>query len=164
MQKVLGLAGWSGSGKTTLLEALLPQLRAAGLRVAVIKHSHHAIEFDTPGKDSYRHRAAGAAQVMLLGEHGLAVYEDLAAPPDLSAQLARLQPADLVLLEGQKWLPVPKIEVYRAALGKPLLQPDDPNIIAVASDTEPTLPVPCLPLNHTHAIADFVLRWLKESK
>jgi molybdopterin-guanine dinucleotide biosynthesis protein B len=164
MQTVLGVAGWSGSGKTTLLEQLLPRWCQAGLQVSVIKHSHHRLDFDTPGKDSYRHRVAGAAQVMLLGEQGLAVYENLATPPDLAAQLARLQPVDLVVLEGQKWLPIPKIEVYRAALGKPLLQPDDPNIMAVASDTALDLPVPCLPLNHTDAIADFVLCWLKENK
>jgi len=163
-QAVLGLAGWSGSGKTTLLEQLLPRWQQAGVQVSVIKHSHHSLAFDTPGKDSYRHRSAGAAQVMLLGEHGLAVYENLATPPDLSAQLARLLPVDLVVLEGQKWLPVPKIEVYRAALGKPLLQPGDPDIMAVASDTVLDLPVPCLPLNHIDAIADFVLGWLKENK
>lgn len=163
-QAVLGLAGWSGSGKTTLLEQLLPRWHQAGVQVSVIKHSHHPLVFDTPGKDSYRHRVAGAAQVMLLGEQGLAVFENLATPPDLQAQLARLLPVDLVVLEGQKWLPVPKIEVYRAALGKPLLQPDDPNIMAVASDVALELPVPCLPLNHIDAIANFVLCWLKESK
>lgn len=159
---VLGLAGWSGSGKTTLLTQLLPTL-AADLRVSVIKHSHHALEFDKPGKDSYRHRAAGAAQVMLLGERGLAVYEDLAAAPDLAAQLARLQPVDLVVLEGQKWLPIPKLEVYRQALGKPLLQPEDPAILAVASDVVlPALAVPQLDLNDIDAIAAFVLRWREQ--
>ena len=132
-QAVLGLAGWSGSGKTTLLEQLLPRWQQAGVQVSVIKHSHHSLAFDTPGKDSYRHRSAGAAQVMLLGEQGLAVYENLATPPDLPAQLARLQPGD-------------------------------PDIMAVASDTVLDLPVPCLPLNHIDAIADFVLGWLKENK
>lgn len=160
---VLGLAGWSGSGKTTLLTQLLPKLAAAGLRVSVIKHSHHVLEFDKPGKDSYRHRAAGAAQVMLVGDSGLAVYEDLATPPDLTAQLARLQPVDLVVLEGQKWLPVPKLEVFRAALGKPLLQPEDPAILAVASDTDlPSLAVPQLDLNDIDAIAAFVQRWREQ--
>ena len=160
---VLGLAGWSGSGKTTLLEQLLPSLAAAGLRVSVVKHSHHAVDFDKPGKDSYRHRAAGAAQVMLLGDRGVAVYEDLAAPLDLSAQLARLQPADLVILEGQKWLAVPKLEVHRPALGKPLLQPDDPDILAVATDAAlPVLAVPQLDLNDIDAIAAFVLRWREQ--
>lgn len=160
---VLGLAGWSGSGKTTLLEQLLPSLAAAGLRVSVVKHSHHAVAFDTPGKDSYRHRAAGAAQVMLLGDRGVAVYEDLAAPLDLSAQLARLQLADLVILEGQKWLAVPKLEVHRPALGKALLQPDDPDILAVATDAAlPALAVPQLDLNDIDAIAAFVLRWREQ--
>jgi len=154
-------------------QQLLPRLAAAGLRVSVVKHSHHAVEFDTPGKDSYRHRAAGAAQVMLLGDRGAAVYEDLAAPLDLAAQLARLQPADLVILEGQKWLPVPKLEVkwlpvpklevHRPALGKSLLQPDDPDILAVASDAAlPALAVPQLDLNDIDAIAAFVLRWREQ--
>jgi molybdopterin-guanine dinucleotide biosynthesis protein B len=160
---LLVLAGWSGSGKTTLLEQLLPCLTATGLRVSVVKHSHHAVDFDTPGKDSYRHRAAGAAQVMLLGERGLAVYENLSAPLDLAAQLARLHPVDLVILEGQKWLAVPKLEVHRSALGKPLLQPDDPDILAVASDaTLPALAVPQLDLNDIDAIAAFVLRWWEQ--
>ncbi|MFC3532428.1 molybdopterin-guanine dinucleotide biosynthesis protein B [Vogesella facilis] len=164
MQKVLGIAGWSGSGKTTLVEALLPRLAARGLRVSVIKHSHHDIEPDTPGKDSWRHRQAGAAEVMLLSPHRVSVVAELAQELSLEQQLARLQPVDLVLLEGQKWLPVPKLEVHRPAVGKPLLCADDARVLAVASDTLLDIALPQLALNDHDAIADFIVRWLEEGK
>ncbi|WP_246210804.1 molybdopterin-guanine dinucleotide biosynthesis protein B [Vogesella oryzae] len=163
MQKVLGIAGWSGSGKTTLIEALLPRLAAHGLRVSVIKHSHHDIEPDAAGKDSWRHRRAGAAEVMLLSPQRVAVFAELAQELSLAEQLARLQPVDLVLLEGQKWQPVPKLEVHRPALGKPLLCRDDARVLAVASDAALDIAVPQLALNDYDAIAGFIVRWLKES-
>lgn len=163
MQKVLGIAGWSGSGKTTLIEALLPRLAARGLRVSVIKHSHHDIEPDVPGKDTWRHRQAGAAEVMLLSPHRVTVFAELAQELTLEQQLARLQPVDLVLLEGQKWQPVPKLEVHRPQLGKPLLCAEDSRVLAVASDAALDIALPQLALNDYDAIADFIVRWLKES-
>lgn len=164
MQKVLGVAGWSGSGKTTLIEALLPRLAARGLRVSVIKHTHHDIEPDKPGKDSWRHRQAGAAEVMLLSDRSAAVYASLPVPLTLDEQLARLQPVDLVLLEGQKWQAVPKLEVYRAEIGKPLLCLDDPQVLAVATDESLPLAIKQLPLNDYDCIAGFIASWLEEAK
>lgn len=164
MQKVLGIAGWSGSGKTTLIEALLPRLAARGLRVSVIKHSHHDIEPDAAGKDSWRHRQAGAAEVMLLSPKRVAVFAELAQELTLAEQLARLQPVDLVLLEGQKWQPVPKLEVHRPQLGKPLLCREDTQVLAVVSDAALEIALPQLALNDHDAIADFIARWLEECK
>lgn len=164
MQKVLGIAGWSGSGKTTLIEALLPRLAARGLRVSVIKHSHHDIEPDVPGKDTWRHRQAGAAEVMLLSPHRVTVFAELAQELTLEQQLARLQPVDLVLLEGQKWQPVPKLEVYRPQLGKPLLCAEDSRVLAVASDAVLDIALPQLALNDYDAIADFIVHWQEEGK
>jgi molybdopterin-guanine dinucleotide biosynthesis protein B len=133
---VLGVVGWSGSGKTTLLEYLVAQLAARGLRVNVIKHSHHNIVLEPPHKDSARLRVAGAAEVMIASPFRVAIMRELraSAEPTLSEQVARLAPADLTLVEGYKWEALPKLEVYRPALGQPALYPNDPNIIAVAAD------------------------------
>ena len=133
---VLAVVGWSGSGKTTLLEFLVSQLAARGLRVNVVKHSHHDIELEPPHKDSARLRLAGAAEVMIASPYRYAILRELrgAAEPPLREQLARLAPADLTLVEGYKWEPLPKLEVYRPALGRPPLFPDDPLVVAVASD------------------------------
>lgn len=160
--KVFSIAGYSGSGKTTLIERLLPQLTARGLRVAVLKHAHHAFDIDRPGKDSYRHRVAGAGEVMLAGGERWALLHELrgGAEPTLAECLQRFSPCDLVIVEGFKNEPVPKLEVHRPAHGKPPLWPDDPSIIALASDA----PAPELParltffdLNDAAAIAGFVI-------
>jgi molybdopterin-guanine dinucleotide biosynthesis protein B len=133
---VLAVVGWSGSGKTTLLAWLIAELAARGLRVNVVKHSHHDIELEPPHKDSARLRMAGAAEVMIASPYRYAILRELRgeAEPPLAGQLARLAPADLTLVEGYKWEPLPKLEVWRPALGRAPLFPDDPLVAAVASD------------------------------
>jgi len=132
---LIGLAGWSGSGKTTLICAVLPHLAAAGLTVSTIKHAHHALEFDRPGKDSHRHREAGAREVMLAGGERWALFRETPeGTPDLRTLAARLAPVDLVLVEGFRAYDIPRMEVFRTALGKPPLWPDHPGIIAIATD------------------------------
>jgi molybdopterin-guanine dinucleotide biosynthesis protein B len=137
--KVLGITGYSGAGKTTLIEKLIPLLNADGLSVSVIKHVHCAFDIDQPGKDSYRQRQAGAGEVLIASDDRWALMHEnrSATPPDLGNLIARLSPCDLVLVEGWKRDPVPKIEVHREANGKPWLYPDDPNVLAVASDVPP---------------------------
>ncbi|WP_440026513.1 molybdopterin-guanine dinucleotide biosynthesis protein B [Chromobacterium amazonense] len=161
---VLGICGTSGSGKTTLLEAVLPKLREAGLTVSVIKHSHHDLQLDTPGKDSFRHRQAGAAEVMVVSPHRFGLFADTAAELTLDQQLSRLSPCDLVLLEGHKAQPVPKLEIHRPALGKPPLFESDPSIIAVASDGALDAPCLVLDLNDPSAVARFIMDWLVQRK
>jgi molybdopterin-guanine dinucleotide biosynthesis protein B len=133
---VLGVIGSSGSGKTTLLTWLVAQLAGQGLRVNIIKHSHHDIELEPPQKDSARLRRAGAAEVMVASPYRVAIMQELrgADEPSLAEHLARLSPADLTLVEGYKWEPLPKLEVFRPSVGKPALYPDDAGIVAVASD------------------------------
>jgi len=132
---VLGVIGWSGSGKTTLLEFLVGRLAQEGVRVNVVKHSHHDIPLEPPHKDSARLRTAGAAEVMIASPYRIAIMRELRGQdePPLAALLARLGPADLTLVEGYKWEPLPKLEVYRPEVGKPPVYPDDPHIVAVAS-------------------------------
>jgi molybdopterin-guanine dinucleotide biosynthesis protein B len=158
--RIFGIAGWSGSGKTTLLVALLPELVARGIRVSTIKHAHHGFDVDTPGKDSYRHRQAGAIEVLVGSARRWALMHELrgAPEPGLDDLLARLSPVDLVLVEGFKRHPHPKLEVHRRATGKPLIAAEDPNVVAVACD-EPLsgLTVPVLDLNRPAEIADFIL-------
>ncbi len=158
--QVFGLAGWSGSGKTTLLVKLIPRLKAHGLTVSTVKHAHHSFDIDQPGKDSHRHREAGATEVLIGSAKRWALIHELhdAAEPSLADLLARLSPEDLVLVEGFKRDPHPKLEVWRRANGKPLLCPDDPYIVAVASD-QPigTLAVPRLDINDSDAIARFII-------
>lgn len=134
--QVLGVVGWSGSGKTTLLEYLVARLAARGLRINVVKHSHHDIPLEPPHKDSARLRMAGAAEVMIASPFRVAIMRELrgAAEPSLSEHLRRLAAADLTLVEGYKWEPIPKLEVHRPALGQPALYPEDAGIVAVASD------------------------------
>lgn len=163
MQKVLGIAGWSGSGKTTLISALLPTLAARGLRVSVIKHSHHDIELDVPGKDSHRHRSNGAHEVMVVSPYRFGLFAETAEGLTLDEQLSRLAPVDLVLLEGQKTLPVPRVEVHRAACGKPWLFAQDPFIIALATDVAADSALPQYALDDVAGIADFIVNWLKDS-
>ena len=134
----LGIIGWSGSGKTTLLESLLPMLTVRGLRVNVVKHSHHDVVLEPPHKDSARLRSAGAAEVLLSTPFRYVIARELRerAEPALEELLARLAPADLTLVEGYKWATIPKLEVFRPAVGKAALYPDDAQIIAVASDAD----------------------------
>lgn len=168
VMKVFGFAGWSGSGKTTLLEKLIPCFTARGLRVAVIKHAHHGFDLDRPGKDSYRHREAGASQVLMLSNERWVLMNELrgAPEPELDEQLRLLEPADLVLIEGYKAARVPKLEIHRPALGKPPLWPENPHVIAVASDvTADALshpcPLPLLPLGDPDGLARFILEFVE---
>lgn len=160
--KVFGMAGWSGSGKTTLVERLIPVFTGQGLSVSVIKHAHHGFDLDRPGKDSWRHREAGATQVLMLSnDRWILMHELRGAPePTLEEQLRLLAPCDLVLIEGYKAAAVPKIEIHRPAHGKPPLWPENPHVVAVATDAaDGTLdcPLPLLPLNHPEAVAEFIL-------
>src|SRR5436309_9624089 len=135
--KVIGLAGWSGAGKTTLLTRLIPHFIAGGLRVSVIKHAHHEFDVDVPGKDSWVHRQSGAAEVLVSSSRRWALMHELrgAGEPKIPELLAKMSRVDLVLIEGFKREPHRKIEVYRAANGKPPLFPDDPGIVGIASDS-----------------------------
>ena len=161
--KVFGFAGWSGSGKTTLIEKLIPRFSGAGLRVSLIKHAHHTFDVDQPGKDSYRHRHAGAGEVLVTSSRRWVLMHELrgAAEPSFEAQLARLSPCDLVIVEGFKHAPIPKLEVWRRATGEPLLHPNDPHIVAIATDARIETPLPRLDLNDDAAIASFILAHLR---
>lgn len=156
--KVLGIVGWSGSGKTTLIERLLPLLAQQGLRVSVVKQSHHDVEIDWPGKDSWRHRQAGAHEVLLSTPYRWALMHELrgAPEPGLDELLRHLSPCELVLVEGFKRADYPKLEVWRSVLDKPLLHGDDPRILAVASDI-PLTGLRRYDLNDTVAICRFIL-------
>ena len=158
--RVFGLAGWSGSGKTTLMTALIPEFVARGITVSTIKHAHHGFDVDQPGKDSWRHRQAGAREVMVVSDRRWALMHELRDEPEpgLDDLLPRITPVDLLLVEGFKRHAHPKIEVHRPSLGKPPLHPDDPFVVAVASDVDlPGLPLPLLPLGDPAVIADFIL-------
>ena len=158
--KIFGLAGWSGSGKTTLVAQLIPALVARSVTVSTIKHAHHAFDVDQPGKDSYVHRQAGATEVLVTSQHRWALmHENRNAPePTLDELLPRLSPVDLILVEGFKAQPFPKLEVFRRTVGKPLLCLGDRHIVAVASDGPvPEAPVPVLELDDVPAIAAFIL-------
>lgn len=159
--KLFGLVGWGGSGKTTLLTALVAELSHRGLRVSTMKHTHHAVDLDRPGKDTFRHRQAGAVEVVLASASRWTIMHELrdeAEPaPDLLAQ--RMAAVDLLLVEGFKSAPHDKIEVHRPSLGLPLLHPTVPQIVAVASDSVlPDLALPCLALDDIAGVADFVQR------
>lgn len=156
--KVFGFAGYSGSGKTTLIERVLPQLVARGLNVAVIKHTHHDFDIDRPGKDSWRAREAGASAVLLSSDHRTAVLtEHRDSPPALEQLLGRLPPCDLVLVEGYKREPIPKLEVHRVDTAKPWLFTEDPHILAVASDTAPPDDFPRIDIDAIPLVTDFIL-------
>jgi molybdopterin-guanine dinucleotide biosynthesis protein B len=157
--KTFGFAGWSGSGKTTLIEKLIPLFVARGLEVALVKHAHHTFDVDQPGKDSYRHRHAGSTEVLVTSSRRWVLMHELrgAAEPGLPEHLARLSPCDLVLVEGFKRERIPKLEVYRAQVGEPLLHPHDADIVAIASDRRLDTKLPQFDLNDHAAIADFVL-------
>jgi molybdopterin-guanine dinucleotide biosynthesis protein B len=158
--RIFGLAGWSGSGKTTLMRALIPALTGRGLSVSTLKHAHHAFDVDTPGKDSFEHRAAGATEVLVASAERWALMHELrgAAEPTTEALIALMAPVDLVLIEGFKQEDHDKIEVHRPAFRRPLLCSEDPRVVAVASDVPlEGIPVPRLDLNDPGAIADFVI-------
>ncbi|KAB2926866.1 MAG: molybdopterin-guanine dinucleotide biosynthesis protein B [Dechloromonas sp.] len=160
--KVIGFAGWSGSGKTTLVEQVIGLLEARGLAVSLIKHAHHEFDIDYPGKDSWRHRQAGCREVLVTSARRWAVMHELRGRPELGLDeaLAQLSPCDLVLVEGFKRAPIPKIEIYRAAIGKPQIFPDDPYVIAVARDIPVESNLPQFDLNQPETIADFILKTL----
>ena len=164
---VLAVVGWSGSGKTTLLEFLVSQLAARGLRVNIVKHSHHDIELEPPHKDSARLRMAGAAEVMIASPYRYAILRELRGEGEapLAEQIARLAPSDLTLVEGYKWEPLPKLEVFRPALGRPPLYVTDPLVVAVASDAPlavPDEPGPAwLDLNTPGDVLTWLTDWMK---
>ncbi|MBT6117017.1 MAG: molybdopterin-guanine dinucleotide biosynthesis protein B [Rhodospirillaceae bacterium] len=158
--KVFGLAGWSGSGKTALIARLIPEIAARGLTVSTVKHAHHEFDPDKPGKDSHAHRMAGAREVMVSSARRWALIHELTGANELSLDelIARMSPADLLLVEGFKRAPIPKLEVWREANAKPFLHPEDPHIVAIAGDAPvPNANLPVLPLDDASAIADFVL-------
>lgn len=158
--RIIGLAGWSGAGKTTLLTRLIPALVARGLRVATLKHAHHAFDVDQPGKDSHRHRAAGAGEVIVSSARRWVQIHEVAdgAEPGLADLLRKLSPCDLALVEGFKREAHAKIEIHRAANGRPPLHPDDPRIVGIASDTAfPQAGIPVVDLDDIAGIADLVL-------
>ena len=158
--RVFGVTGWKNTGKTTLTERLVVEMVGRGLRISTIKHAHHDTEIDHPGRDSYRHRQAGAGQVIVSSPRRWALMTELrdATEPPLPDLLARLDPCDLVLIEGYKSAEHPKIETYRAATGRSLLAPNNPSIRAIASDTPLDSPLPQFDLNDVAAIATFILR------
>jgi len=158
--RIFGLAGWSGSGKTTLVTRLLPELIRRGFAVSTMKHAHHGFDVDQPGKDSYAHRCAGATEVLVASANRWALMHEHrgAAEPTAAELIRQMTPVDLLLIEGFKREPHPKLEVYRQANGKPLLHPDDPCIVAVASDVDlPQAPLPVLAIDDIPGIADFII-------
>jgi molybdopterin-guanine dinucleotide biosynthesis protein B len=158
--KIIGLAGWSGAGKTTLLSKLIPHLKARGLSVSTIKHAHHAFDVDTPGKDSWVHRQAGASEVLVASANRFALMHELRGAPEwsLAQLLDKLTPVDLVIVEGFKRAGHPKLEVHRAANGKPFLWPEDAEVIGLASDAAPGAGAPpCVGLDDVAGAADLML-------
>jgi molybdopterin-guanine dinucleotide biosynthesis protein B len=162
--RIFGFAGWSGSGKTTLIEQVIPRLVHRGLTVSLIKHAHHRFEFDQPGKDSYRHRHAGCSEVLVTSGTRWALMHELRGEPELSLEQAlhQLSPCDIALVEGYKAHPIPKLEIWRAEVGKPLLHPGDPHIVGIATDSPCDLPsgtaarMPVFALSDFDAVATFV--------
>jgi molybdopterin-guanine dinucleotide biosynthesis adapter protein len=157
--KVIGIAGWSGAGKTTLLTRIIPCLTARGMRVSTIKHAHHNFDVDQPGKDSHTHREAGATEVLVSSANRWALMHEMRGEGEmaLDALLAKLSLVDLVLVEGFKQQAHPKLEVYRAVVGKPLLHPQDQNIVAIASDGKVEASVPVVSLDDIEAVADILV-------
>lgn len=157
--KVYGVIGWKNAGKTSLMERLVAEITSRGFSVSTVKHVHHDVDLDQPGKDSHRHRQAGATEVVLASAHRFALMREHRGPePELPQVLACLAPVDLVLVEGYKRDAHPKVEVWRAETGHLLIQPNDPLVRAVATDGNPgPVAVPLLDLNDTGAVADFIL-------
>lgn len=157
--RVYGVTGWKNAGKTGLMERLVAEITGRGLTVSTVKHAHHSFDVDHPGRDSWRHRQAGASEVILASGYRVAQMTELrgAVEPPLAELLGRLSPVDLVLIEGYKREGHAKVEAFRVAAGTELIAPGDPTIRAVASDTPLTLDRPVFDLNDTPAIADFIL-------
>ncbi|WP_299969858.1 molybdopterin-guanine dinucleotide biosynthesis protein B [uncultured Roseobacter sp.] len=157
--RLYGVVGWKNAGKTGLMERLVAEICGRGISVSTVKHAHHVFDVDQPGKDSYRHREAGAREVLLASRKRVALMHELrgVAEPTLEALLSRLSPVDLVLIEGYKRDAHPKIEAHRAETGNPLIAPEDATVRAVASDVALELDRPVFDLNDTRAIADFIL-------
>ena len=160
--KILGIAGYSGSGKTTLIEKVVPVLVREGLRVSLVKHAHHEFDVDQPGKDSYRHRHAGCGEVLVSSSKRWALMHELrgAAEPLLQDQLKHLSPCDLVIVEGYKTEPIPKIEVHRRECRSPLIHPDDAHVVAIATDEPLATRLPQLDVNDPQAVAAFIIKYL----
>ncbi|HEX3097081.1 MAG TPA: molybdopterin-guanine dinucleotide biosynthesis protein B [Usitatibacter sp.] len=160
--KVIGIAGFSGSGKTTLIEKVVPLLVAEGLRVSLVKHAHHEFDVDQPGKDSYRHRHAGCTEVLVSSSRRWAIMHELrgAPEPGLQEQLRHLSPCDVVIVEGYKSEPIPKIEVHRKGAGAPLLHPGDPHVVAVATDEPLDTRLPQIDLADAAGVARFIVEHL----
>ncbi len=158
--KVYGVTGWKNAGKTGLMERLVAEITKRGYSVSTLKHAHHGVDVDQKGTDSYRHREAGASEVLLASGQRVAIMQELRGAPEPSLQslLERLRPVDLILIEGFKREAHPKIEAFRAEAGTPLIAEENETIRAVASDTPLELSIPVLDLNDTAAIADFVLQ------
>jgi molybdopterin-guanine dinucleotide biosynthesis protein B len=161
--KIFGIAGYSGSGKTTLIEKLIPVFTQRGLAVSLIKHAHHTFDVDQPGKDSYRHRHAGASEVLVTSSRRWVLMHELRGEhePRFEDQLRHLSPCDLLIVEGFKYAPIPKLEVWRAATGEPLLHPNDPHFVAVVTDAKVETRLPVLDLNDAQAVAAFVVSHLR---
>ena len=161
--KIFGFAGWSGSGKTTLIEQLIPRFVERGLRISLIKHAHHTFDVDHRGKDSYRHRQAGACEILVTSSRRWVLMHELRGTPEPSfeQQVQRISPCDLLLVEGFKHAPIPKLEVWRKETGEPLLHPNDPHIVAIASDAKVETRLPLLDLNDVETIARFILKKLE---
>tara|TARA_R110002096_G_scaffold138378_43_gene292153 strand:- start:3305 stop:3826 length:522 start_codon:yes stop_codon:yes gene_type:complete len=157
--KVYGVTGWKNAGKTGLMERLVSEITGRGLTVSTVKHAHHATDVDHEGRDSYRHREAGAAQVLVASPVRWALMTELrgAQEPTLQSLLARMDPVDLILIEGYKSAPHSKVEAHRLEAGRPLMAGDNPTVRAVATDAHIDVPVPVFDLNDTAAIADFIL-------
>ena len=159
--RVFGFAGWSGSGKTTLIEQVIPRLVARGLTVSLVKHAHHAFDLDQAGKDSHRHRTAGCSEVLVTSGVRWALLHELRGEAELTLPqaLARLSRCDLALVEGYKAYPIPKLEIWRASVGKPLLHPQDPHIAAIATEDPGTFAggrIPAFGLGALDEIATFI--------
>ena len=161
--QVFGFAGWSGSGKTTLIEKLIPRFARRGLKVSLIKHAHHSFDVDQPGKDSYRHRHAGASEILVTSSRRWVLMHELrgAPEPSFDEQVRRISPCDLLIVEGFKHAPIPKLEVWRAVTGEPLLHPNDPHIVAIASDTRVETRLPQLGLDDAAGVERFIVDYLK---
>ena len=157
--RIYGVTGWKNAGKTGLMERLVAEITGRGFTVSTVKHAHHTFDVDQPGKDSHRHRIAGASEVLLASGNRWALMHELRdeAEPTLEVLLARLSPVDLVLVEGYKRDRHPKVEAFRAETGNPLIAADDPTIRAVAADSPIKIDRPVFDLNDTVAIADFIL-------
>jgi molybdopterin-guanine dinucleotide biosynthesis adapter protein len=164
--KLIAISGYSGSGKTTLIEKVIPCLVAAGYRVSLIKHAHHEFDVDVPGKDSHRHRMAGATEVLVSSSKRWVVMHELRGEvePSLEAQLAHLSPCDVVIVEGWKHHAIPKIEVHRKLADKPLLFLDDKHVIAVATDERLATNLPQFGLDDGAAVAKFIVDYLALNK